>query len=45
VVGGSDDMITEQSSFRVEPVKGAVYMQVGWERCRKMMDVKSRAEL
>jgi hypothetical protein len=33
--------------FQVEPVRGgegAVYMQVGWERCRKMMDAKSRAQ-
>ena len=38
----------EQSNFKssqLEGGKGAVYMQVGWERCRKMMDAKSRAQL
>lgn len=37
-VGGGGHRGTVQ--FQVEPVRGgrgAVYMQVGWERCRKMI--------
>jgi hypothetical protein len=48
MAGGWVVVTREQSNFKssqLEGGEGAVYMQVGWERCRKMMDAKSRAHI